>query len=144
MMRLINLLPWLPGHSGFGSYVQRVLPAIDGCRMQLDATGLIQLIPPENWLPNAPWHRKGTYDFFSVIPWFNMLLTFQKCYLSLEYFAMILNLYTLPSLIQFSHFQLFRNLLLAMILLHWFHLTVKRLGYVIVFGNPVIAELQLV
>ena len=42
-MRLINLLPWLPGHSGFGSYVQRVLPAIDGCRMQLDILSLSNL-----------------------------------------------------------------------------------------------------
>ena len=63
-MRLINLLSWLPGHSGFGSYVQRVLPAIDGWRMQLDATGHLQLIPAENWLPNAPpWAPKRHIRF---------------------------------------------------------------------------------
>ena len=35
MTQLINLLSWLPGHSGFGSYVQRVVPGIDGLRLQL-------------------------------------------------------------------------------------------------------------
>ena len=34
MTRLINLLSWLPGHSGFGSYVQRVVPQLDGLRLQ--------------------------------------------------------------------------------------------------------------
>ena len=53
-MRLINLLPWLPGHSGFGSYVQRVLPGIDGWRMQLDDSGRVKLISADNWLPNPP------------------------------------------------------------------------------------------
>ena len=38
MTPLINLLPWQPGHSGFGSYVQRVVPGIDGLRLQLNAT----------------------------------------------------------------------------------------------------------
>lgn len=53
-MRLINLLPWLPGHSGFDSYVQRVLPGIDGLRLQLDNNGKYQLLPSDGWLPQAP------------------------------------------------------------------------------------------
>ena len=53
-MRLINLLPWLPGHSGFGSYVQRVLPGIDGWRLQLDENGHGQLVSAEQWLAQSP------------------------------------------------------------------------------------------
>ena len=45
MTRLINLLSWLPGHSGFGSYVQRVVPQLDGLRLQLGADGHGQLVP---------------------------------------------------------------------------------------------------
>ena len=42
MTHLINLLSWLPVHSGFGSYVQRVVPGIDGLRLQLgDDSGCI-------------------------------------------------------------------------------------------------------
>jgi glycosyltransferase involved in cell wall biosynthesis len=47
--RLINLLPWMPGHSGFGSYVQRVVPALDGWRLQLGANGEPTLLTPERW-----------------------------------------------------------------------------------------------
>ena len=39
MTTLINLLPWLPGFSGFGSYVQRVLPGLHGVGLQVDAHG---------------------------------------------------------------------------------------------------------
>ena len=49
MTRLINLLPWMPGHSGFGSYVQRVVPALDGWRLQLGANGEPTLLTPERW-----------------------------------------------------------------------------------------------
>jgi len=33
---LINILPWQPGYSGFSSYVRRILPGIQGSRLQLD------------------------------------------------------------------------------------------------------------
>jgi glycosyltransferase involved in cell wall biosynthesis len=39
MTWLTNLLPLLPGHSGFGSYVRRVLPGIPGLRLLLEASG---------------------------------------------------------------------------------------------------------
>ncbi len=55
-MRLINLLSWLPGHSGFGSYVQRVLPGMDGLRLQLDQHGQGQLVAAKHWtLQSPPW-----------------------------------------------------------------------------------------
>ena len=53
-MRLINLLSWLPGYTGFGSYVQRVLPGLEGWRLQLDHRGHGQLVAPEQWLPQSP------------------------------------------------------------------------------------------
>ncbi|NDC36170.1 MAG: capsule biosynthesis protein CapM, partial [Synechococcaceae bacterium WB9_2_112] len=46
MALLINLLPWMPGHSGFGSYVQRVVPALPGWRLQLAASGSATLLEP--------------------------------------------------------------------------------------------------
>ena len=56
MTRLINLLSWLPGHSGFGSYVQRVVPQLDGLRLQLGADGHGQLVPATQWtLDSPPW-----------------------------------------------------------------------------------------
>ena len=54
MTQLINLLSWQPGHSGFGSYVQRVLPGIPGTRLQLDAQGMACLIPFDHWMTQAP------------------------------------------------------------------------------------------
>ena len=54
MTRLINLLSWSPGHSGFGSYVQRVVPQLDGLRLQLGADGQGQLVPANRWTPNSP------------------------------------------------------------------------------------------
>ena len=35
MRALINILPWQPGYSGFSSYVRRILPGIQGSRLQL-------------------------------------------------------------------------------------------------------------
>ncbi|WP_115125957.1 glycosyltransferase [Synechococcus sp. GEYO] len=60
-MRLINLLSWLPGHSGFGSYVQRVVPEIDGLRLQLGSDGLAQLLDPDHWQPQSPPWAPGKY-----------------------------------------------------------------------------------
>ena len=54
MTRLINLLSWQPGHSGFGSYVQRVMPGIPGIRLQLNDQGQACLIPFEQWTSQAP------------------------------------------------------------------------------------------
>ena len=54
MTQLINLLSWLPGHSGFGSYVQRVLPDINGVRLQFDPYGQLSLLPSANWNPDPP------------------------------------------------------------------------------------------
>ena len=54
MTQLINLLSWQPGHSGFGSYVQRVMPGIPGIRLQLDAQGKACLIPFEQWMTAPP------------------------------------------------------------------------------------------
>ena len=54
MPRLINLLSWLPGHSGFGSYVERVVPGIDGLRLQLGADGRGCVIDPQEWTPVPP------------------------------------------------------------------------------------------
>ena len=64
MTRLINLLSWLPGHSGFGSYVQRVMPQLDGLRLQLGADGQGQLVPPSQWTPDSPpWAPGRTMRF---------------------------------------------------------------------------------
>ncbi len=49
MTTLINLLPWQPGHSGFGSYVKRVVPGLSGLRLQLDDQGKGAFVPPEQW-----------------------------------------------------------------------------------------------
>ena len=54
MNQLINLLSWQPGHSGFGSYVQRVIPGMPGIRLQLDAHGKACLIPFDHWTSQAP------------------------------------------------------------------------------------------
>ena len=58
-MHLINLLSWLPGHSGFGSYVQRVVPGLDGMRLQLGADGQGALLRPEQWLADPPAWAPG-------------------------------------------------------------------------------------
>ena len=54
MTQLINLLSWQPGHSGFGSYVQRVIPCIPGIRLQLNIHGEAALIPFDQWTSQAP------------------------------------------------------------------------------------------
>ena len=51
---LINLLSWQPGHSGFGSYVQRVVPQLDGLRLQLGGDGQGQLVPASQWTTDSP------------------------------------------------------------------------------------------
>ena len=59
MTRLINLLSWLPGHSGFGSYVQRVVPGIDGLRLQLGESAQAALFAPEQWSQKPPSLASG-------------------------------------------------------------------------------------
>ena len=54
MTQLINLLSWQPGHSGFGSYVHRVIPGIPGTRLQLNAKGKACLISSDQWSLEAP------------------------------------------------------------------------------------------
>ena len=44
----------MPGHSGFASYVQRVMPGIPGIRLQLNAQGKGCLIPFDQWTRQAP------------------------------------------------------------------------------------------
>ena len=58
-MQLINLLSWLPGHSGFGSYVQRVVPGLGGLRLQLGADGRGLLQDPEEWESDPPAWAPG-------------------------------------------------------------------------------------
>ena len=59
MTRLINLLSWLPGHSGFGSYVQRVMPQLDGLRLQLGVDGQGRLVPASQWTTDSPPWASG-------------------------------------------------------------------------------------
>ena len=54
MTQLINLLSWQPGHSGFGSYVHRVIPGLPGTRLQLNVKGQACLIPSDCWTLQAP------------------------------------------------------------------------------------------
>jgi len=69
--QLINLLSWLPGHSGFGSYVQRVVPQLPGLRLQLDASGRGMLIDPLTWQPEppsqAPQRRMALLQRYSLV-----------------------------------------------------------------------------
>ena len=59
MVRLINLLSWLPGHSGFGSYVQRVVPHLDGLRLQIGEEGRGSLVESSQWTTNPPPWASG-------------------------------------------------------------------------------------
>lgn len=59
LAQLINLLSWLPGHSGFGSYVQRVVPGLEGWRLQLDGSGQGCLIDRDAWQPEPPPQAPG-------------------------------------------------------------------------------------
>ena len=54
MTALINLLSWQPGYSGFGSYVQRVVPQLDGLRLQLGGDGQGQLVLASQWTTDSP------------------------------------------------------------------------------------------
>ena len=70
-MHLINLLPWLPGHSGFGSYVQRVVPGLEGVRLQLGGDGQGVLLTPAKWMSDppvwAPGHRMRLLQRYSLV-----------------------------------------------------------------------------
>ena len=64
MTYLINLLPWLPGHSGFSSYVQRVVPGLGGLRLQLGEDSQAALLKPDQWsLEPPPWAFGRTMRF---------------------------------------------------------------------------------
>jgi glycosyltransferase involved in cell wall biosynthesis len=69
--QLINLLSWLPGHSGFGSYVQRVVPGLPGLRLQLDAAGHGALVDPSHWslesLSKAPSQPMALLQRFGLV-----------------------------------------------------------------------------
>ena len=54
MRKIINLLQWQPGYSGFSSYIKRVLPHIDGLRLQVNQEGLVDLIELNDWTINPP------------------------------------------------------------------------------------------
>ena len=64
MTTLINLLSWLPGHSGFGSYVQRVVPGLVGNRLQLGADGCGVVVPEPEWIAEPPpWAPQRSMRF---------------------------------------------------------------------------------
>ena len=65
MTQLINLLSWLPGHSGFSSYVQRVVPGLDGLRLQLGEDSRVTLFTPEKWSTEPPVWASGGGKRFS-------------------------------------------------------------------------------
>lgn len=54
MTVLTNLLPYIPGASGFGSYVRRVLPGIPGPRLLIDPEHNICECSLADELPDAP------------------------------------------------------------------------------------------
>ena len=54
MTKLINLLSWQPGYSGFASYVKRVMPGVPGNRLQLNSNGKACLISFDQWTTEAP------------------------------------------------------------------------------------------
>ena len=64
MTRLINLLSWLPGHSGFGSYVKRVVPKLEGWRLQLGSDGQPRLVDYSEWTTDSPLWAPGRYMRF--------------------------------------------------------------------------------
>ena len=77
MVKIINLLQWQPGYSGFGSYIKRVLPHIDGLRIQVNSEGLIDLLEPSAWSTSPPpiaqnlihrgyFLRRGEHPFWMV------------------------------------------------------------------------------
>lgn len=59
MTTLVNLLSWLPGFSGFGSYVQRVMPGVEGACLQLDPDGEPVLSPHDHCSSTLPGWAPG-------------------------------------------------------------------------------------
>ena len=77
---LINLLSWLPGHSGFSSYVQRVVPGIDGLRLQLGEDAQAVLLTPEQWSLEPPaWASRRMMRFCSATALCSMALIYRLC-----------------------------------------------------------------
>ena len=71
MTQLINLLSWQPGHSGFGSYVQRVLPGIPGIRCSsMRRVLFVDSVRPmdDTGASLAPGRAMR---FYSAMPWFS-------------------------------------------------------------------------
>lgn len=54
MTTLINLLSWRPGFSGFGSYVQRVIPGVPGMSLQVNDVGEPVVLMPDQWGTTVP------------------------------------------------------------------------------------------
>ncbi|MCP9810050.1 glycosyltransferase family 4 protein [Cyanobium sp. HWJ4-Hawea] len=52
-MIISNLLPYVPGHSGFSSYVKRVLPGLPGFRLLVGADDCA-ICRNDDWLPEQP------------------------------------------------------------------------------------------
>jgi len=59
MTTLVNLLPWLPGYSGFGSYVQRVMPGVQGTCLQLNPAGAPVMLPNDHCQIATPGWAPG-------------------------------------------------------------------------------------
>ena len=59
MTTLVNLLSWLPGYSGFGSYVQRVMPGVEGACLQLNQAGSPVLLPHDHCRITTPGWAPG-------------------------------------------------------------------------------------
>lgn len=59
MTTLINLLSWMPGYSGFGSYVQRVIPGVEGTCLQLNQVGAPVLLPSVHCQITTPGLASG-------------------------------------------------------------------------------------
>ncbi len=61
MTTLVNLLPWLPGYSGFGSYVQRVMPGVQGTCLQLNSAGAPVMLPNGHCQITTPGWAPGRW-----------------------------------------------------------------------------------
>ena len=64
MINLINLLPWQAGYSGFGTYINRVVPDIDGLRLQVNEEGEVDLIKKLEWSYDSPPLAKKHFKNF--------------------------------------------------------------------------------
>ncbi len=62
MFNLINLLPWQPGYSGLGSYIKRVIPELDGFRIQVNQDGHVDLINQHDWTNTSPPLAQNAYQ----------------------------------------------------------------------------------